>query len=315
MNANHILHNLMIGLHMNFSQLQSLVALADQGSFTEAADTVNLTQSAVSHALAALESELGVMLLERNRKGVGSLTSAGQKIIPHVRALLAQAEAIHQEAKAAQGLAIGKLRVGHVLSFCPDLLASVLTRFQQQYPDVEVVLFEGTMQEVSEWINSSLVDVGFVLHPARGLASTLVGTDELCLLVAPGHRLAGQRAVTADDLRGEGLIMAKAECAFQMMEMAGLEPSRVRMQIRYQASDSTTILAMVREGLGSAVLPRKMLPNKLDGVVAVPLDHTRQLQIGLAVRSHETASPAARLFVQTAQASSRQALCPSSSGL
>src|SRR4051812_32646454 len=110
---------------MNFSQLECLVALAQQGSFTEAAYSLNMTQSAVSHSLAALESELGVTLLERNRKGVVALTPVGQKILPRVRLLLSEAEAITQEAKAAQGLAAGKLRVGSVHSFCPGLLAGV----------------------------------------------------------------------------------------------------------------------------------------------------------------------------------------------
>src|SRR5690348_16257921 len=99
MHANHICHNLMKDQHMNFSQLQCFVVLADMGSFTEAAYAVNMTQSAVSHALAALESDLGVTLLERNRKGVVALTNAGQRIMPHVRELLAQAESIEQEAK------------------------------------------------------------------------------------------------------------------------------------------------------------------------------------------------------------------------
>src|SRR5436853_355688 len=121
MNANHFRHNLMRNVHMNFSQLQSFVALAEMGSFTEAAYSVNLTQSAVSHALSALESELGVTLLERNRKGVVALTPVGQKIIPYVRALLASASAIEQEAKAALGLAMGKLRLGSMESIVsPD---------------------------------------------------------------------------------------------------------------------------------------------------------------------------------------------------
>src|SRR5260370_1724053 len=144
MNANHIDHNLMKDNHMNFSQLRCLVALVETGSFTEAASTLDLTQSTVSHALAALESELGATLLERNRKGVAALTTIGHSIIPHVRALLVQAEAIEQEAKAARGQTSGKLRLGTVLSLCPDVLASVLTRFRTSYPDMECVLFECT---------------------------------------------------------------------------------------------------------------------------------------------------------------------------
>jgi DNA-binding transcriptional LysR family regulator len=303
MNANHFHHDLMRDMHMNFSQLQSFVALAETGSFTEAAYTVDLTQSAVSHALAALESELGVTLLERNRTGVVALTNVGQKIIPHVRALLTQAEAIEQEAKAAHGLVAGKLRLGSILSIIsPRLLASVLTCFQQQFPDMEVVLFEGAMHEVGEWIESGIIDVGFVLLPAKGIESTLITTDELCVLVPPGHRLHAQMAVTPRELREEGLIMEKTQCALQLMKTAGFEPGRIRPQIRYQASDSATILAMVREGLGITLVPRMMLPKKLEGVVALPLDPPHQLQIGLAVRSQEMASPGATLFVQTALA-------------
>jgi DNA-binding transcriptional LysR family regulator len=67
MNANHIDHNLMKDNHMNFSQLRCFVALVETGSFTEASSTLDLTQSPVSHALAALESELGATLLARSR--------------------------------------------------------------------------------------------------------------------------------------------------------------------------------------------------------------------------------------------------------
>jgi DNA-binding transcriptional LysR family regulator len=288
-------------MHMNFSQLQSFVALADTGSFTEAAYTIDLTQSAVSHALAALENELGVTLLERNRKGVVALTAVGQKIIPHVRALLAQAEAIEQEAKAAQGETSGKLRLGSILSIIsPQLLAGLLTCFQQKYPDMEVVLFEGAMHEVGEWIDSSLIDVGFVVLPAPGNANTPIITDELCVLVPSNHRLHTRNAVTPRELSEEGFILDKTQCTLHLVKRAGFELGKIKSLIRYQASDSATILAMVREGLGITFVARQKLPQKLEGVVALSLDPPQPLQIGLAVRSQETASPGAKLFVQTA---------------
>ena len=153
---------------MNFSQLQSFVALADTGSFTEAAYAIDLTQSAVSHALSALESELGVTLLERNRKGVVALTDAGQKIIPHVRALLAQVEAIEQEAKAAHGEAAGKLRLGSMLSIVsPALLAGVLTCFRASYPDIEVVLFEGTIEKWGSGLRRASLMSGSCSSPRK----------------------------------------------------------------------------------------------------------------------------------------------------
>lgn len=296
----------MKSVHMNLSQLQSLIALAETGSFTEAAYAVNLTQSAVSHALSTLESELGVTLLERNRKGVTALTSAGEKILPHARALLAQAEAIEQEAKAAQGLAMGKLRLGTMTSIIsPALLAGVLTRFQQQFPEIEVVLFEGTMQEVGDWIQNSVIDVGFSLHAAHStdcLDSTYITTDELCVIVSRNHRLHKQTVVTPDDVKDEGYIMAKNECSQQFLRMAGLHLHNTKPTIRYQATDSATILAMVREGLGITILPRSVLPKKLDGLVALPINPAHHLQIGLVVKSMDTASPVAKLFIETISA-------------
>src|SRR5215470_15964016 len=157
---------------MNFSQLQCFVALADTGSFTEAAYAIDLTQSAVSHALSALEHELGMTLLERNNKGVVALTHVGQRLLPHVRALLAHAETIQQEARAARGLARGKLRLGSIPSISPRLLAGVL--------------FEGTLQEVQEWLSTSVIDIGFVHHPAKGVESTLLATDDMQVFVAKG---------------------------------------------------------------------------------------------------------------------------------
>jgi DNA-binding transcriptional LysR family regulator len=285
---------------MNFSQLECFVAVAETGSFTEAAYSIDLTQSAVSHALAALESELGATLLERNNKGVVALTSIGKKLLPHVRALLAHAETIQQEAQAARGLARGKLRLGSIPPISPRLLAGVLTSFQQQYPDINVALFEGTLQEVYEWINTSMIDVGFVHHPAKGVESTLLTTDELQVFVARGHRLHRRTSVTVSELGEERLIMPKTGC--EIPELFEQKRGKQVPSIRYQASEGATILAMVREGLGITILPRMMLPEKLEGIAGIPLDPPRQVQIGLAVRSLETASPGATLFVQTAVA-------------
>lgn len=283
---------------MNFSQLQCFVALAETGSFTETAYATHMTQSAVSHALAALERELGVTLLERNNKGVVALTSIGQKLLPHARALLAEAEAIEQGARAARGLVKGNLRLGSVPPISSSLLSGVLVHFQQQYPDIDVVLFEGTFTEVEEWIGSNVIDVGFVHHPAKGVESTHIATDELQVLVANGHRLHARTSVTIGELRDECWVARPTGC--DLPEVFEHDSEKYRPHIRYQASEGSTILAMVRERLGITILPRKMLPDKLEGITSIPLDPPRPLQIGLAVKSVASASPAALLFVQTA---------------
>jgi len=285
---------------MNFSQMRCFVTLADTGSFTETAYATHLTQSAVSHALAALERELGVTLLERNNKGVAALTGIGRSLLPHARAVLAQAEAIEQGARAARGLVKGTLRLGSIPLVASPLLAGVLARFHQRYPDIEVVLFEGAFLEVEEWLGSNMIDVGFVHHPTKEMESTYLATDKLHVFVANGHRLHTHTSVMVDDLHEESLIMPRTGC--EVPELFEQNRGKQRPQIRYQASSHATILAMVREGLGVTVMPRKTLPDKLEGITAIPLDSPHALQIGLAVRSMASASPAALLFLQTAVA-------------
>jgi DNA-binding transcriptional LysR family regulator len=85
-----------------------------------------------------------------------------------------------------------------------------------------------------------------------------------------------------------------------MMSMAGIEPNRAATALRYQASDTATILTMVREGLGITLMPRMSLPPKTPGVVVIPFEPVVPLQVGLSLRSRKMATPATKLFVDTA---------------
>jgi DNA-binding transcriptional LysR family regulator len=147
---------------------------------------------------------------------------------------------------------------------------------------------------------TSIIDVGFVHHPAKEVESTLLTTDELQVFVASGHRLHVRTSVTESELLEERLILPRTGC--EVPEIFDRVRRKQGPHIRYQASDGAIILAMVREGLGITILPRMMLPDKLEGITGIPLDPPRQLQIGLAVRSADSTSPGATLFVQTAVA-------------
>lgn len=289
---------------MQLSQLRIFVALVETGSFTEAAFSIDLTQSAVSHGLAALEKELGVTLLERDRQGRMRLSNVGQKVLRHAQEVLTHIETIQQEAAQAQSQIAGKLRLGSTQFISPRLLAGILACFQQQYPRVEVILFESTGQEVYEWVGAGVVDVGFVPYDGRNIESTLVISDEIHALLPEEHPFRQEKAISSKKLNKEKWIMPKTECAFY--SQLGLGRLRNTTNIRYSVSDRTTILAMVREGLGVSLIARTLLPEKLEGVTSIPLNPPEYMRIGLAVRSQDTASPAAQLFIQAAQTWSQQ---------
>lgn len=292
---------------MNISQIQSFVALAETGSFTEAAEQIYLSQSAISHALAALERELGVTLIERSRKGVIALSEAGERILPHARGFLSQVSAIEQEAKAAQGNYSGKLRLGSIHSFvAPDLLANLLSYFQASYPEIEVTLFEGAIHEIGEWIDTSVIDLSFMILPAPDFTTRSIFHDELFVVLPEAHPLHERDTIALDELLDQGLVIERGHCTLRLMEQLGIVNQKKKPKVRYKAHDSATILAMVREGLGLTFIPKSMLPKQADGLIVRALEPRFPLQIGLGVKSWQHASPNARLFIEAAQQWSSQ---------
>lgn len=286
---------------MNLSHLELLVALVETANFSEAADRVGLTQSAVSHGLAKLEQELGVMLVERGRRGV-SLTGAGREVLTHTREALASLEAIRQVAAAARGVPVGRMRFGAAYPLAARLLVGILDDFQRQYPEIDLVLFEGTGQEVEEWVAGSVVDVGIVRHPAPDAESRLLVEDEVCVVFPVGHRFCHAARVDAEALVGEPLIVPRSGFKLVSEFLREIGQGDARLWFKYTVSDPRTIFLMVRDGLGLTLMPRTTLPDDLDGLLALPLSPAMPFRVGLGVRSWETASPVAKIFTQTAEA-------------
>jgi DNA-binding transcriptional LysR family regulator len=284
-------------LHMTLVQLQVLVAVVEAGSFTAAAERLGMTQSAASHALAALEAELGVRLLERHRQGI-TPTSLGSQVLDHARIMLAEAEHIRQLIAAARGLAAGRVRVGSLPSVSARLLPGILRALQQRYPKIEVVLFEGTDQEVSEWIQMRVVDVGFVTEPLAGLEAAEIAQDQVYGVVAAGHPLASAGQVQVAQLAAEPFILSKGGCEPMIREI--YRRAGVAFHARYELGDMSTILAMVQEGLGVSIVPALSLPDALPGIVALRLDPPVYRHLSLATLAGAT-PPAVQAFIGQAQ--------------
>jgi DNA-binding transcriptional LysR family regulator len=283
---------------MNLTQLEVLVALADTGSFTKAAEQIGVTRSAASHALANLEAELGVTLFDRERGGVLP-TTIGNCILQNAREILAHVENIRQEAAAARGLDMGKLRIGIVSSIAPGIWGGILRKFRQEYPGIDTVTFEGAGHEVENWILGSIVDVGFVLRPRDGIDSIMIGQDEVRVIVPAAHPLHTQRTVAMRRLAREAFIMPKIACDFHDSSWHGA--AYAELQKRYEATEVETVLAMAREELGFTLLPEMLLPKSMSGLHVLSLDPPLHFNFGVAVRSLRNASPAARTFMLSAQ--------------
>ena len=141
-------------------------AVARQGSFNKAAQQLHLTPSAISHAIAVMEAELGFTLFNRGKNGV-TMTSYGASLYPSIRAVLNSDEALQQSIARLNGLEKGKVKLGAFNSICSGLLPSILKGFMDHYPQIEVEVYQGTYDDVKEWLRTGQVDIAFLSNNCR----------------------------------------------------------------------------------------------------------------------------------------------------
>lgn len=278
--------------------LQALLAVADQGSYTRAAAKLGLTQSAVSHAVASLETRLGVALLERRDDGV-HLTPLGERVAAHAREIVRLKLALVREADLARRARRGRVRVA---SFGPTasrrLLPPLLDAFGRRYPDVEVTVVEGTDDEAAQWLRAAEVDVAFVKLPDDEFETVCVAEDALTVVLPAGHPLVTGARVAPDGLAGEPFILSSGGCERLVLSAVGDTP----LDVRYEIRETDTVVAMVARRAGVAVVPRLALPDLAPaGVAFVPLDTDQVRRVGMAVRRSAGAGSMARAFLALAR--------------
>ncbi|MFG1967582.1 LysR family transcriptional regulator [Nonomuraea sp. NPDC049028] len=259
---------------MTFTQLRILQAVARTGNMTRAAEELNTTQSAVSHAVRGLERELGLALLTRGGHGV-SLTAAGRAVSRRTALILTQLEALEQEAAAARGDGRGSLRVGAIPSANARLLPQILRTFGEAHPHVRLTVIEGSDGEVLDWLQTGAADIGTLTAGAVSasvpdLVMRPLVTDQMLAALPSGHDLAVRHSVPVADLARQPFIMSTGGCEPLITALA--REAGTSLRCHYRVRDTNSILAMVAEGLGVSILPELSLPAHHPGVHTIPLE-------------------------------------------
>jgi DNA-binding transcriptional LysR family regulator len=285
---------------MELRDLRSFVAVAQHNNFSRAAEQLHVSQPALSEQIKKLEDELGVVLFERTSRGA-LLTDAGQALLPQAQTVLAQAEAAADIARTVAHGVVGTLTLGFIDSAALAILPPLIRRFLERYPHVKLRLRElGTHQQL-EAVETGEIDVGIVRGPVWNprLAGRRIATESLLVAVPAPHPLAGADVVALGDLRDEGFITYPAERhaglyeeTLRLCHAAGFDPRIVQ-----EASEISTICAMVSAGLGVAIVPASVTALALSGVVYRPLDDPRAELERWAVWRDEARLAVVRAFV------------------
>ncbi len=270
---------------LKISQLTALVAVAEQGGFSAAALHLNVAQSTVSHAIATLESDLGVVLLLRNRAGA-VLTPIGTQIYQQARSILDQIHKIHQTAKQAKGLQTGRVRVAAVRTVATHILPSVISKFRKVHPRLTVEIFEyDRYTDVERSLREGQADLGFTLLPAPNeFQSWELFREEFVALLPPDPNA----SETNEPLTWEQLVSYSRIVNLRSVQHNSLVEQHLaqfghHVPVEYEVREDSTLMNMIEKGLGAAVLARLEAEPIPAGVRVKPLPEPLERVVGVAI--------------------------------
>lgn len=281
---------------MSLTKYAILCTVIEVGSLTKAAAILNLTQSAVSHAILSLEKDFGFTILIRAKSGI-QLTTNGERIYHYMREILKWQEIMQQEIDSLHGIQTGTIRIGTFTSVSSQWLPGVIKSFHHEFPAIQIKLREGAYGEIRNWITSGAVDFGFITLQGQSQLDTIpLKKDRMVCIVSREHRLAEASSVSLTELNNEPFIMPKWGGDDEIETM--IKEHQTKLNIRYEIAEEQAIIGMVQHGLGISILPEMVLSRLPDTVRVIPIAEEPFRLIGIAAPSLSELSPAAHRFLQ-----------------
>ena len=255
------------------NRYDAFLQVLERGTFSDAARAMGYTQSAVSQMVKNLEEELGVTMLVRSRTGV-TLTREGELLLPSIRGVANARQLLTEYAANLRGLESGTVRIGTFTTISSSLLPPVIKRFKEAHPGIRFELHQGLYADVEALVRDGVVDFGF--------------TD----LVRCGDLQHGQ---PLEQLRGEPFIqLDEGPGGATIQRTVAQHPE---LDVQYRVADDYSVLNMVENGLGVALLPEIVLHNTNRKVLARPLTPPIRRSLVVIFRRREEMSTAATAFL------------------
>jgi DNA-binding transcriptional LysR family regulator len=289
---------------MELRHLTVFVAVAEEASFTRAADRLHLVQSAVSASVRGLERELGAALFDRTTRRV-ELTDAGDALLPEARQVLAAVNAAREAVDQVSGGLRGTLRLGTMQGQAMRAVSvpRLLARFRAEHPGVEVhVSHVGGSVLMADQVRAGRLDLAFVSLPERrpsGLTLTRISREQMQIACPKGHPLATRAEVDLEALADEPFIEFPEGWGTRMATDRAFAAAGVRRTIVYEVNDVASVIEFIANGLAVALIAPSLLIAG-DEVALVPVRrHAPHFEISVAVASTRRPSAVLEAFLKT----------------
>jgi len=282
---------------VKLSQMRALVSVAETGSFSEAAIALSVSQSTVSHSIAALEDALGVSLIHRGRQSA-SLTPVGTAIYNQAQAVLSLVNSMGQEATKAKGTEGGLVRIAAFRSLASEVLPGAIAHLHQHHPSIQVIITEfNNPQEIITALTEGKADLSLASLLEGDAFETFQIMEDPFIALLPPDRPDLPMQLSWQHLREQPLITSSSDCCKEIIEQ--LQAAQPPVEIDYLIANDSTSVSMTRQGLGIALLPKlatQPIPQQVR-VAQLPVKMVRPL--GLSWPKETLLTPATYAFLDT----------------
>ncbi len=281
---------------MDLELTRSLIAVANHGSISDAADAIGLSQPALSRRIQQLEEELGARLVERSGRGV-VLTAMGRLAVREGQHLLDRYERLRTSIAEHVRLEAGTVRIGGGATAVAYLLPSAIARFQKSHPTVRFQLQEAGSREVERGVIEERLELGVVTLPVSGAEVDVIPLmrDRIVLVAGSGHPLAQRKRVPIAALAGQSLVGFEAGSAIRQSIDAALRDAGVEMNVVMELRSVAAILQMV-DTTGSLAFVSELGAGK---ATVVPVQGLRiERELAVIAKKGRPLSPVAAAFAE-----------------
>ncbi len=246
---------------MTLSQLNYVVSVAAQESFSKAAEKCFVTQPTLSMQINKLEDELGIKIFNRLSSPIAP-TDIGQEIIEQARIILEESRRITDIVNSFGKEIYGKLRLGIIPTISPYLLPLFLESYIKKYPGVELVIYELQTKEIMRQLEQNIIDAGIIATPEANsrLIEEKLYYEPFLAYISKGHRLAGRKRIKRDDLSLDDLWLLRDGHCFrdQILSICGAgrnEKNKKRAHLNFEGENLETLKGLVDQNMGMTLLP------------------------------------------------------------
>jgi len=269
---------------MDLRQLAALVAVAEEGSFSAAADALHTVQSNVSNHVARLERELGAQLVDRQ---AGALTEEGEAVVARARRIADELEAVVADVAALRHEVTGNVSIGVIGSTARWIVPRLLTLLAARHPKVQLVVYDGTSVTLEPQLAAGRLALAVVHLPVLG--SDLIGRhlfdEDLVLVVAKDDPLASRGTLSLEDLDGIPLLLPAIGTAYRDAVQHAANAAGITLLPRAELDGVRLIASLTFDGYGPAILPATAVPAFLQADWRrVPVRGIPRRQVGVALR-------------------------------